>query len=56
MQINKHIKWSPCGVMDKMLDWNIILREFKLHLYYFIYIQTITFEKNINLLIPLAMG
>ena len=46
---------SPCGVMAKLLDCDIVLSEFDLHSRCYIHFRTNTLGKGMNPLIPTAM-
>ena len=46
----------PRGVMDKAMDWEIIVREFVIQSRYYVHFRTNTLEKGMNPLILLAMG
>ena len=43
---------SPLGVVANMLVCDIMVSKFKLHLHYYVHIQTNTLEKGMNSLIP----
>ena len=46
-------KRSPIGIVANVLNCNIMLSEFKLWSHYYVYFQTNTLGKGINLFIPL---
>ena len=47
---------SPCGAAANVLDYEIVVSEFKLQSCYYIHFQTNTLGKGMNMLIPQAMG
>ena len=47
---------SPYGIVANMLDCGIVVRECKLQLYYYVHFLINTLGKDINTLIPPAMG
>ena len=44
------------GVVVKMLDYGIIVSEFKLHLLYYIRFQTSTFQKGARGVVVIVVG
>ena len=44
------------GIVVNTLDWDIVVSEFKLQLYYYIYFHTNALGKGMNLFIPPAMS
>ena len=47
---------GSCDIMVKVLDYVIIVKEFKLQLRYYVHFQTNTLGKGMNILTLLAMG
>ena len=46
---------SPCGLVDNVLDCDIVISEIKLHLYYYVNFWTNTFGKGVKFISP-ALG
>ena len=46
----------PCGVVANELNRDIVESEFELQSHYYVHFRTYKLRKNMNLLIPRAMG
>ena len=51
-----HFGESPRGVVDNVLDCEIILSEFELHSRYYVHFWANTLGNNVNSYISLALG
>ena len=47
---------NPCGIVANVLDYDIIVNQFKLHLCYYVHFWTNILGKGMNSLNPLAVG
>ena len=47
---------NPCGIMAKVRDCSLKIREFKLQLCYYIHFWTSTLGKGMNPQLPTAFG
>ena len=47
---------DPCGVVANVVDCEIIVIEFELQLRYYLHFPINSFGKNMNSIIPLAIG
>ena len=60
MKILGEISWDrwggPRGVTVKVMDCGVVVREFVLQSYYYVYFQANTLGKDMNPLILAAMG
>ena len=50
------LKGCDGGVVSKVLDWDIVVSEFKLQLHYYVHFLTNTLGKRISSLIHPAIG
>ena len=53
-QLTNRVIWldSPCGVMDNVLDWNIVVSDFKRKSFYYVHFLSKTRKKGVKPLIP----
>ena len=47
-----HMFPSPCGVVVKMLDYDIIVNEFEIQSFYYFHFQPNTLGKRVNPFVP----